>query len=395
MKLLAQLKEDASLSAFVAGIIVPLVGMTSSAVLVFQAARAAGADPGQASSWLGSLCVGMGILTIFLSVKYRAPVLIAWSTPGSALLVTGLLGVSLPEAIGAFIFSAVLIFLSGITGIFERLMNRIPMALASALLAGALLHFVVDSFLGFKTQPLLMGIMLLSYLFAKKSWPRSVMMIVLVSGIAVSSGLGLFHFEQVHLSPTLWQFTVPAFSPKVLLSLGIPLFIVTMASQNLTGITVMRANGYHTPISPLLSWSGFVNILTAPFGGFAINLAAITAAIAMGEECHPRPQKRYFAAVVSGVIYIFIGIFAATVTAVFAAFPSEMILGIAGLALLGTVANGLHRALANETEKDAAFITFALTASGLTMFGIGSAFWGVIAGIISQAILQMKRRKVK
>ena len=219
------------------------------------------------------------------------------------------------------------------------------------------------------------------------------MMFVLIIGIILSRILNLLHFNQVELTFTQLYFVAPTFSLRVLLSIGIPLFVVTMASQNLTGIAVMRANNFHIPISPILTWSGIVNCLLTPFGGFALNLAAITAAIAMGVESHPQPEKRYYAAVFSGVLYIIIGIFAGTVTSLFAAFPSELVSAITGLALFATIASCLQKALADESKKEAAFVTFALTASGLSLFGIGPAFWGLIAGSLTQFILHNKADK--
>lgn len=391
---LYDLKKNSSVSGIVAGLVVALVGMTSSAIIVFQAAQSLGLNSAEASSWLGSLCIGMGILTILLSLFYKAPVLIAWSTPGAAILVTGLTGVSHNEAIGAFLFSAFLIFLSGITGIFEKLINKIPLALASALLGGVLLHFALDTFVAFKTQPFLIGAMFMGYVLSRKFSPRSTMMVVLLVGFIVASGSQLLHYEQIKISFTELNFIAPAFSLNVLLGVGLPLFIVTMASQNLTGITVMKANDYHLPISKLMTVTGLGNMITAFFGGYALNLAAITAAIAMGPESHPDRSKRYFAAVFSGSLYIVIGIFAGTVTSLFAAFPKEMVMGIAGMALFGTIANCLQKAMHDEKHKEAAFVTFALSASGLALFGIGSAFWGLIAGALTQFILVTPKQKL-
>lgn len=391
----SELKNNFSFSGIIAGLVVALVGMTSSAIIIFEAAKAVGLSPLEASSWLGSLCLGMGILTILLSMYYKSPVLLAWSTPGAAILVTGLKGVVYSDAIGAFVFSAFLIFLCGITGIFEKIMNKIPMALASALLGGVLLHFALDSFSAFKTQPLLIGLMLISYIFCKKMSPRSTMMIVLLVGFVVAYSSHQLHFEQLKLSFAEFKFVMPTFSLQTILGIGLPLFIVTMASQNLTGIAVMRANNFHTPISPLISWSGIANIITAPFGGFALNLAAITAAIAMGPEAHPVPEKRYFAGVISGVLYLFIGVFAGTVTTLFAAFPKEMVMGVAGMALFGTIASCLQKSFHDELYKEAAFITFAVTASGLSLWGIGSAFWGILVGVLVQFIFSSSYKKNK
>lgn len=385
------LAKDFSLSAVVAGLIVVLVGMTSSAVLVFQAAQAAGVDAASASSWLGALCLGQGLLSVFLSIRSRTPIMMAWSTPGAALIAGGLNGMTLPELTGAFVFSAALILLCGLTGMFDRLVARIPVPLSAALLAGVLLHFALETFAFFPGQPMLIGLMFLAYVAGKKFWPRGTMVLALGVGALVAATLGQLHFENFHVAATRWTFTAPALSLSALLGVGVPLFIVTMASQNLTGMTVMRAYGYQTPVSPLLTWAGAVNLVTAVFGGFTINLAAITAAIGMGPECHPQPEKRYVAAVVSGAIYIVIGLFAATVTSLFAAFPKEMVIAVAGLALLATISSSLLRAVENESEREAAFVTFVVTASGVSFCAIGSAFWGLALGAF--VLFVMKPRK--
>lgn len=385
-----QLKTDFSLSALVAGFIVLLVGVTSSGVLVFQAARSFGLDAQGASSWLGSLCLGMGLISMVLSLRYRMPVLLAWSTPGAALLAGGLAGVSLAEVTGAFLFSALLIFLSGITGLFEKIMNRIPMSLASALLGGILLKFCLETFLSLKSQPLIVGVMLLAYLIGKKWKPRLAMLFVLLAGTITAALSGELQFSQIEIAPTTWSFVAPQWSWSVLLSVGVPLFIVTMASQNLPGLAVMRANGFHAPVSSLMTWTGGMNLITAFFGGFAINLAAITAAIAMGPESHEERDKRYVAGVVSGVLYMVVGIMAGSVTSLFAAFPAEMVVAIAGIALLSTTAHCLQNALEDPRHKEAAFITFAIAASGLSLFGVGAAFWAITAGAMTQIFLHKK-----
>lgn len=381
-----QIKKDFSVSAFVAGLIVVLVGMTSSAVIVFQAATAYGATPTEASSWLGALCLGMGILTLYFSLKYKAPVLMAWSTPGAVLLVSGAQGFSMAEVIGAFVFSSFLVFLFGITGWFEKIMNRISLPMTSGLLAGVLLHFCLDAFTFFKSAPWLVGGMFFAYVLGKKFSPRMTMLIVLIVGIVIAAITGDLHANEIHFGWTFFRFSSPTFSVSSLVSIGIPLFIVTMASQNLTGLSVMRTYQFNNPVSPLITGMGAMNILTSFFGGFTINLAAITAAIAMGPESHPKKEQRYIAALVAGVSYFLIGLFAASVTSLFGAFPAAMIAAIAGFALLGTVSSGLETALADPQHKEAAFITFVVAASGLSFFGISSAFWAVVIGVLAQFV---------
>ncbi|MEQ1723735.1 MAG: benzoate/H(+) symporter BenE family transporter [Pseudobdellovibrio sp.] len=380
MKTLKQFHQDFSISAMVAGFIVTLVGMTSSAIVVFQAASSFGADAATSSSWLGSLCLGMGILTIYLSLKYKTPILMAWSTPGAALLIASSEGVVVSDLIGAFLFSSVLIIFSGLTGLFEKAMSRIPLGVASALLAGVLLNFTLNAFTSFNTQPLLIVCMFVTYIVTKKFIPNLSMLFVLLVGILTAAMIQQLHFQSVKVVATQFTFMAPTFSWITMIGIGFPLFVVTMASQNITGVTIMRSYGYTNPTSRILTKTGIVNFITSFFGGFTINLAAITAAIAMSPEAHPNKNQRYVAAVVSGMIYIIIGLMAGTVTSLFAAFPKELIAAIAGLALLGTVSSGLQKIFVEETEREAAFITFVIAASGLKFLNIVSAFWALVVG---------------
>lgn len=366
-----------------AGFVAVLVGYTSSAVIVFQAASAAGAGPAEISSWLWALGVGMAATSIGLSLYYRAPVLTAWSTPGAALLVTALAGVPIAEATGAFLFSSLLITLCGIFGWFDTIMRRVPRALAGAMLAGVLLRFGMELFTSMQTQPALVAAMLLSYLGIRRFIPRYAIALTLLVGLLLAGLQGSIHFEAVSLQFARPIFTAPSFSATSLIGIGLPLFIVTMASQNIPGIAVLRANGYATPASPVIAATGITGLVLAPFGGFAFNLAAITAAICMSPDADPRPERRYLAAVWAGLFYLVTGILGATVAALFAAFPHELVAAVAGLALIGTIATSLADALAAEHERDAALITFLTTASGVSLFGIGSAFWGLVIGLVA------------
>jgi benzoate membrane transport protein len=383
--------KDLSLSAVVAGFVTVLVGFTSSAVIVFQAANALGATTAQVASWMWSLGLGMGLTCILLSLRYKVPVVTAWSTPGAAMLITGAAGVSIGDATGAFLVSAAMIALCGFSGLFERMISRIPVSIASGMLAGVLLRFGMDVFVAMKTQLGLALSMFLAYLVMRRLSPRYAVVATLALGVAVAGGQGLLHMESVHLEFARPAFVMPSLSLASLVGVALPLFVVTMASQNVPGVAVIRASGYHMPLSPVIGWTGAANFLLAPFGAFALNLAAITAAICMGREAHEDPARRYVASVAAGVFYLLIGLFGATVGAVFAAFPKELVLVIAGLALFGTIGNGLALALANEREREPALVTFLVTASGLTLFGIGSAFWGLVGGVT--ALLLLKRMK--
>lgn len=386
------LLKDLSLSAVIAGFVTVLVGFTSSAVIIFQAAQALGATPEQVASWMWALGIGMGATCIVLSLRYKMPVVTAWSTPGAAMLITGAAGVSLGEATGAFLVSAAMMTLCGFSGWFERAINRIPASLAAGMLAGVLLRFGLDVFVAMKTQFVLAFAMFCTYLAMRRASPRYAVVATLAVGIAIAAASGLLRLEGVHLELARPVFVAPSFSVSALIGVALPLFVVTMASQNVPGVAVIRASGYSLPVSPVIGWIGVVNLALAPFGAYALNLAAITAAICMGREAHKEPERRYVAAVSAGIFYLLVGLFGATVGALFAAFPRELVLGIAGLALFGTIGNGLATTFHSEKEREPALITFLVTASGVTLFGIGSAFWGLVVGVMALVILQAGRR---
>ena len=374
---------DSSPSTIVAGFIAMLTGYTSSLVLMFQAGQAAGLSGAQISSWIWALSIGMAICSIGLSLRYRTPVVIAWSTPGAALLITSLPGVRYGEPIGAFIFASALIALCGLTGSFERLMRRVPASLAAALLAGVLFNIGIEIFRAVEVQPVLVLGMFFSYLLAKRLLPRYAVLCALLVGCLVAGLSGLLDFQRFSLQVAAPVWTTPSLSFAAIFSIGIPLFVIAMASQNMPGLAVLRAEGYDAPASPLISVTGIASVLLAPFGSHGIHLAAIPMAICAGPEAHPDRSKRYTAAVWCGVFYGIAGIFGATLAALFAAFPAALVLSIAALALLGSIGSGLTQAMQTPHEREAALITFMVTASGLTLFGIGAALWGLIAGVVT------------
>jgi benzoate membrane transport protein len=386
-----RLSVDFSLSAVVAGFVTVLVGYTSAAVIVFEAARAAGADAALVASWMWALGLGKGLTCIGLSLRYRAPVVTAWSTPGAALLATSAPGVPLSALSGAFVATGILILAAGVTGWFERVMSRIPLSLASGMLAGILLRFGLDTFGAVRTAPVLVTAMFGTWLVGRRFWPRYSVLGALAVGIAIAAGTGTLRSTDVPLTLATPIFVTPALSWQALISVTTPLFVVTMASQNIPGVATMRAHGYTTPISPLIAWTGAATTLLAPFGAFALNLAAITAAICMGREAHEDARRRYVAAIAAGAFYMLLGLFGATVGALLAAFPRELVVAIAGLALVGTIANGFATAAKDEMEREAAIVTFLVTASGLSPWGVGAAFWGLMAGLIVRAVISWKR----
>ena len=360
-----------------------LVGYTSSVAIVFQAAHAAGASPAEIGSWLWALGIGMGVTCIGLSWWTRAPILTAWSTPGAALLATSLQGLTMPEAVGVFCATSALIAITGWLGVFDRLMKHVPASLAAAMLAGVLLKFGVQAFLGLQANGPLVLAMLVTYVLVRKFMARYAVPLTLMVGLA-----GAWASGQVHWQTIAWQWatpmwTTPSFNVNALLGVALPLYIVTMASQNVPGLAVLRSNGYQTPASPLIGFTGLTGMVLAPFGGFQYNLAAITAAICMSPDADPNPAKRYQAAMWAGVFYAVLGMLGATVASLFSALPATLVMAIAGLALLPTIANSLHQALQEPTQRDAAMVTFLVTASGITLAGVASAFWGLVLGLIT------------
>lgn len=388
-----QFFKDLRLSTAVAGFVAVLVGFTSSVAIVFQAAQAFGATPAQITSWMWALGLGMGLCSLVPSLILRQPVMVAWSTPGAAVLATAGLagGFSMGEAIGAFMLSALLITLAGVTGWFERVMNRIPMEIAAALLVGVLARFGLQAFAAAQTALPLVLLMLTVYLVSRRLAARYAVVITFAAAVAFVATQGQMAWSAVQLELAQPVFTAPQFSVAAAVSLAIPLFVVTMASQNLPGVAVIRASGYDLPISRLITLTGLATLVLAPFGAFALNFSAITAAMCMGPEAHADRHRRYTAAVTCGAIYVAIGLFGAVITGLLTAFPKELVVAIAGLALLGTIGNGLAAALRDESHREAALITFLVTLSGVVIVGVGSAFWGVVAGSIALFVQQYRR----
>ena len=387
--------KDLSLSAFTAGFVAVLVGFTSSVAIVFQAALALGATPDMVASWMWALGIGMGLCTLLPSLWLKKPVMVAWSTPGAAVLATAATagGFTMADGVGAFILCAVLITVAGATGWFERVMNKIPLSLASALLAGVLARFGLQGFAAAQTALPLVGLMLVTYLAGKRWAPRYAVPLTLLIAIVFVAARAQFISANIHFGFTVPVFVAPAFSLAAFISMSLPLFVVTMASQNLPGVAAIQAAGFADrraqggdagiPVSKVITLTGVMTLVLAPFGAFALNLSAITAAICMGPEAHARPERRYTAAASCGAIYLVIGLFGAAITGVLTAFPKELVAAIAGLALLGTIGGALHTAVQDERNREAALITFLVTLSGVVIAGVGSAFWGVVTGVLA------------
>jgi len=387
------MRSTASLfPAVLAGFVAVLVGYASSTAIIWQAAAAAGASTQQIAGWMTALGLGMGISTLALSWWYKAPVLTAWSTPGAALLATSLQGVTLAETIGVFIFANALILLCGVTGLFARLMKLIPHSLAAAMLAGVLLQFGLKAFSNLEGHIFLCGSMLAAWLVTKAVAPRYAIVATLLVGVFVAWAGGDVVTNRMTLSVIMPEFIAPAFTFTSLLSIGLPFFLVTMASQNAPGFATMQASGYPLAVSPLIVATGGLALLLSPFGVYSICIAAITAAICQSPDAHPDARKRWLAAAAAGGFYLLAGVFGGSISGLMAALPLSGIQTLAGLALLGTISGSLYQALNHGAERDAAIVTFLMTASGVTLLGIGSAFWGLVLGGICYAVFSRLRR---
>ncbi len=366
------------------GLITVIVGITSSVALVFTAAEKSGATPRQIGSWIGALCIGKGICSIALSLRYKTPFLLAWSTPGAALLAASATGADLHQYVGAFILCGLLLLLTGVTGIFDKVIDRIPLSIASALLAGVLTRFALEAFgaaSAVKTRWLVLA-MFASFVLARRLFPMFAAIAVLLVGVFVAVLQGSISTKGLTLGLVDPSFVKPSLSLSVLIGIGIPLYVVTMAAQNVPGTAALRSHGYTAPVSPALTASGFATVLLAPFGLFAINLAAITAAMVMSEEIHPNKAKRYPAAVAAAVMYILVGIVGGSVAGLIGVLPRALVIAVAAFALIPTIANGLNGAVQNGDEREAAVVVFLVTVSGVTMGSIGAPFWALLAGIV-------------
>ena len=396
--------NDWSLPAFTAGFVAVLVGFTSSVAIVFQAALALGATPQMLASWMWALGLGMGLCTLIPSLWLRKPVMVAWSTPGAAVIATAASagGFGMAEGVGAFMACAALVALAGATGGFERVMNRIPMALASALLAGVLARFGLQGFAAAQDALPLVLLMLVCYLAGKRFSPRYAVPLTLLVAIIFVAFRAEFTGASIDFGWTTPVFVMPVFSWAAFVSISIPLFVVTMASQNLPGVAAIRAAGFDDrradggdggiPISRVITLTGLATLVLAPFGAFALSLSAITAAICMGPQAHPDPARRYTASASCGALYVLIGLFGGAITGVLSAFPAALVAAIAGLALLGTIGGALHTALQHEAHREAALITFLVTLSGVVIAGVGSAFWGILAGALALLVQHVGAR---
>lgn len=378
-------------SPVVAGIVTAVVGSSSSFVVVLAGLAAVGATPGQAASGFLTLLVTQALGMLWLSIRHRAPITLAWSTPGAALLIsTGAVTGGWQAAVGAFVVTGVLIVLTGLVPALGDVIGRIPVALARAMLAGVLVPICLEPVTGLADSPRYVGPVVLAWLVMhriSRRWAVPVSLAVALVVVLVAAGDSV---QAADLVPSL-TWTTPHWTAQAVVSLAIPLYIVTMASQNVPGVAVTSSYGYSVPWRESMTVTGIGTVVGAPFGGHAINLAAITAAMTAGPMAGPDRSRRWIAAVSASCTYLVLALGCAALTALVAASPGDVMQAAAGLALLGTLASSLAGALADEGEREAAAICFLVAASGITVLGIGAAFWALVAGLVLRPLLSTSK----
>ncbi|WP_300654407.1 benzoate/H(+) symporter BenE family transporter [Pseudomonas sp.] len=383
--------NDCSLSAVVAGFIATVISYAGPLVIIFQAAESAGLSHAVLSSWVWAISIGSAVLGIGLSLRYRVPIIIAWSAPGSALLVALLPQISLNQAVGAYMVASLMIFLVGISGAFDRIISKLPAAIGAGMLAGILFSFGTGLFVSLQSKPVLVMAMFASYLLVKRLLPRYAVLAVLLVGCTIALATGDLRQDALVIGLATPVWISPEFSLAASLNIALPLVMVALTGQFVPGMAVLRNAGYPTSASPIISSSALGSLLLAPFACHGLNLAAITAAICTGREAHEDPARRYVAGVSGGLVYLLLGLFGATLVSLFSAFPRELIAALAGLALFGAIGGALAGAMAQPNDREAALITFLVTASGMSFLGLSAAFWGLVFGIAAHLLLGARR----
>lgn len=381
------LKNDWSISATVAGFLAVLISYSGPLIIFFQAAQRAHVSTDMMVSWIWGISIGAAVSGIYLSIKYKTPVITAWSAPGTALLVTLFPNVSLNEAVAAYITSAIVIFLNGITGYFDKLLKWIPQDVAAGMMAGILFQFGIGLFTASDSMPFIVFSMLIVFLIAKRLMPRYTMIWVLAAGVLLSLFLGKMNPVDVSFSLAIPQWINPEWTWNSTLNLAVPLILVSLTGQFLPGMAIMKLSGYDTPAKPIITVTSIASLAVACVGGITIVLASITAALCMGKDAHELKEKRYIAGIANGIFYILGGLFAGSIVMLFSLLPKELVAALAGLALLGAIATNISVAMKNDSQRDAALITFLATASGMHFLGLSSVFWGICIGVITHFIL--------
>ncbi|MEQ1161393.1 benzoate/H(+) symporter BenE [Acinetobacter calcoaceticus] len=385
--LLKTLKNDWSISATVAGFLAVLISYSGPLIIFFQAAQRAHVSTDMMVSWIWGISIGAAVSGIYLSIKYKTPVITAWSAPGTALLVTLFPHISLNEAVAAYITSAIVIFLIGITGYFDKLLKWIPQDVAAGMMAGILFQFGIGLFIASDSMPFIVFSMFIVFLIAKRLMPRYTMIWVLGAGVLLSLILGKMNPVDVSFSLAIPQWISPEWTWNSTLNLAVPLILVSLTGQFLPGMAIMKLSGYDTPAKPIITVTSIASLVVACVGGITIVLASITAALCMGKDAHELKEKRYIAGIANGIFYILGGLFAGSIVMLFSLLPKELVAALAGLALLGAIATNISVAMRNDSQRDAALITFLATASGMHFLGLSSVFWGICIGVIAHFIL--------
>ncbi|MBF9205018.1 benzoate/H(+) symporter BenE [Acinetobacter pittii] len=385
--LLKTLKNDWSISATVAGFLAVLISYSGPLIIFFQAAQRAHVSTDMMVSWIWGISIGAAVSGIYLSIKYKTPVITAWSAPGTALLVTLFPNVSLNEAVAAYITSAIVIILIGFTGYFDKLLKWIPQDVAAGMMAGILFQFGISLFTASDSMPFIVFSMLIVFLIAKRLMPRYTMIWVLAAGVLLSLILGKMNPVDVSFSLAIPQWISPEWTWNSTLNLAVPLILVSLTGQFLPGMAIMKLSGYDTPAKPIITVTSIASLAVACIGGITIVLASITAALCMGKDAHELKEKRYIAGIANGIFYILGGLFAGSIVMLFSLLPKELVAALAGLALLGAIATNISVAMKNDSQRDAALITFLATASGMHFLGLSSVFWGICIGVIAHFIL--------
>ncbi|MDO7383648.1 benzoate/H(+) symporter BenE [Acinetobacter baumannii] len=381
------LKNDWSISATVAGFLAVLISYSGPLIIFFQAAQRAHVSTDMMVSWIWGISIGAAVSGIYLSIKYKTPVITAWSAPGTALLVTLFPNISLNEAVAAYITSAIVIFLIGITGYFDKLLKWIPQDVAAGMMAGILFQFGISLFTASDSMPLIVFSMLIVFLVAKRLMPRYTMIWVLAAGVLLSLILGKMNPVDVSFNLAIPQWISPEWTWNSTLNLAVPLILVSLTGQFLPGMAIMKLSGYDTPAKPIITATSIASLAVACVGGITIVLASITAALCMGKDAHELKEKRYIAGIANGIFYILGGLFAGSIVMLFSLLPKELVAALAGLALLGAIATNISVAMKNDGQRDAALITFLASASGMHFLGLSSVFWGICIGVIAYFIL--------
>ncbi|MCX5463023.1 benzoate/H(+) symporter BenE family transporter [Alcaligenes parafaecalis] len=384
--------KSGSASVWVAGFLSVLIAYAGPLLIFIQAAQVGRIADAELISWIWAISIGSGLSGLLLSAYLKLPIITAWSAPGTALLLTLFPQISMPEVVGAYLSAALIIVVIGLTGGFEKILSFIPKGIAGGMMAGILLQFGMATFKSSTDMPAIVLVMFAVYLLGKRFLPRYVIVLVALSGFVMAIASGQVHMEafKLELASPVW--VSPEFNIATLLSLTLPLVLVSLTGQYLPGMAVLQLAGYPTPSRPVLAGTGLASMLVACFGGITIVLSSITAALCTGKDAHPDPDKRYVAGIANGVFYLLGGTFAGSIVYLFTALPASLIAALAGLALIGAIVANMRVMVSESGYIEPSVITFLTTASGMSLFGLGAAFWGVVFGLLAYRLLGSRHK---